>query len=274
VVAVLASFTQFGFWQLRRHAERAAANEVTLARAAAAPVPLDEALAAAAAEVAAGGTAEAALRDRRVVVTGAFEPEDEVLRRPVSRDGMAGTHVVTPLRLHGDPDGRRLWVERGWVPEAFGAVPVAEAPPPSGMVEVIGWLRATTRPPVGWVAAIAPRDPPTGRLATVAYLDPDRLAGQVAGPLVPAVLRLEAIRPAAAAASAAVPAASAAVPAASAAVPAASAAVPAAAPWPLPPEPPRVSAGPHLGYAVQWFAFALVTLVGYAALLRRVARGG
>jgi surfeit locus 1 family protein len=78
----------------------------------------------------------------------------------------------------------------------------------------------------------------------VAYLDPERLADQVAGPLVPAVLWLEAMVPAAPAA------------------------------WPLPPEPPRAAAAPHLGYAVQWFSFALVTLIGYTALLRRVARGG
>lgn len=244
VLAVVVSFTQFGFWQLRRHAERSALNEVTVARASAAPVALDEALAAAAAEVAGGAPdAALALRDRRVRVAGWFEPEDEVLRRPVSRNGMPGYHVVTPLRLEDDPDDRRLWVERGWVPDTFDQVPVAEAPPPEGRVEVVGWLRATTAPPTGWVAAIAPRDPPTGRLTTVAYLDPERLADQVGGPLVPAVLWLESVEGSVTAAV-----------------------------WPAPPEPHEVTLGPHLGYAIQWFAFVLVTVIGYAALLRRVTR--
>jgi surfeit locus 1 family protein len=243
---VVVSFTQFGFWQLRRHTERAARNEVMLARAAAAPVALDEALAAAAAEAAAGVDPALALRDRRVRVAGRFEPEDEVLRRPVSRNGLPGYHVVTPLRLEDDPDGRRLWVERGWVSDDFDRVPVVEAPPPEGRVEVIGWLRATSAPPTGWVAAIAPRDPPTGRLTAVAYLDPERLGDQVGGPLVPAVLWLEEIV----------------------------GWTPAAGAWPAPPEPDEVTLGPHLGYAIQWFAFVVVTVVGYAALLRRVTREG
>jgi surfeit locus 1 family protein len=38
------------------------------------------------------------------------------------------------------------------------------------------------------------------------------------------------------------------------------------------PEQPEVSLGPHLGYAGQWFLFALVVVVGYPLLLRRRAR--
>ena len=41
---------------------------------------------------------------------------------------------------------------------------------------------------------------------------------------------------------------------------------------PIPSDPPELSAGPHLGYAGQWFLFTLVVLVGYPILLRRVAR--
>lgn len=41
---------------------------------------------------------------------------------------------------------------------------------------------------------------------------------------------------------------------------------------PLLPDPPEVSLGPHLGYAAQWFLFAMVVLVGYPALLRRTVR--
>lgn len=38
------------------------------------------------------------------------------------------------------------------------------------------------------------------------------------------------------------------------------------------PNQPEVSLGPHLGYAGQWFLFALVVLVGYPLLLRRRMR--
>lgn len=240
---MLVSFTQFGFWQLQRHEQRTARDAIAQERLAAAPVPLDEAVAAALADVASGVPARDAFHARRVVATGVFEAADEVLRRPVSRDGAPGYHVVTPLALADDPDGRRLWVERGWVPQELGrTVPVAEAAPPAGVVEVVGWLRAPDVPPTGWVATLAARDPAEGRLAQVAYVDLARLAGQVAGPAVPAVVLLESVRPAS------------------------------PGTWPLAPEAPVLGPGPHLGYAIQWFAFTLVTLIGYPALLLRVRR--
>lgn len=237
-LAVLVSFSQFGLWQLRRHDEQLARNEVMSARLATAPMELDRALAEAAAQTAAGDGSADALRERRVWVLGRFEPEDEVLRRPVSRDGHAGYHLVTPLAL---ADGRRLWVERGWVPLAMDALPSIEAPPPEDEVRVVGRLRDVDRTPTGWVAALAPRDPPQGRLGTVVYLDPERLQTQVAGPLLPAVLLLEETVP------------------------------PLSGDWPLLPQPPQLSIGSHLGYAIQWFAFTLVTLIGYPLLLRRVS---
>ena len=245
VLGVVVSFSQFGVWQLRRHEQRSAANERMAVRLAADPIPLDAALAAAAAEAAAGASGEEALRDRRAVAVGEFEPADEVLRRPVSRDGRPGYHVVTPLRLD---DGRRVWVERGWVGDDVRQVPVARAPAPAGRVEVAGWLREPGRPPEGWAAWLSPRDPPSGRLVTVAYLDPVRLVGQVGGPLVEAVLWMESWRPVDAVRPAEV------------------------ADWPLAIEAPAPTAGPHLGYALQWFSFAAIAAIGYLALLRRVIR--
>lgn len=42
----------------------------------------------------------------------------------------------------------------------------------------------------------------------------------------------------------------------------------------LPLAPPAPSSIPHLGYALQWFGFALVAVVGYTLVLRRQARKG
>ncbi len=36
---------------------------------------------------------------------------------------------------------------------------------------------------------------------------------------------------------------------------------------------PTLDAGPHASYAVQWFIFSTIALVGYPLILRRVARG-
>jgi surfeit locus 1 family protein len=86
-----------------------------------------------------------------------------------------------------------------------------------------------------------PRDPAEGRLATLARADLQRLAQQVEEPLYPLYLQLGAQRP---------------------------------APGDLPvvlPLPVRGD-GPHLGYALQWFSFALLGVGAYLLLLRRTAR--
>jgi surfeit locus 1 family protein len=41
---------------------------------------------------------------------------------------------------------------------------------------------------------------------------------------------------------------------------------------PIPVPPPELSEGPHLSYAIQWFSFAAIALVGAAVLLRRDPR--
>ncbi|MGH9229138.1 MAG: SURF1 family protein [Acidimicrobiales bacterium] len=38
----------------------------------------------------------------------------------------------------------------------------------------------------------------------------------------------------------------------------------------LPVPPPELSEGPHLGYAVQWFIFSAIAVIGYPLVLRRV----
>ena len=40
----------------------------------------------------------------------------------------------------------------------------------------------------------------------------------------------------------------------------------------MPEPPPELTDGPHLDYALQWFAFATIAVVGYAVLLRREVR--
>jgi hypothetical protein len=41
--------------------------------------------------------------------------------------------------------------------------------------------------------------------------------------------------------------------------------------YPVPP--PPLSNGPHLSYAIQWFIFSVIALVGYPIVLRRQAYG-
>ena len=236
-ITVVVSFTQFGAWQLRRHEQLVLRNEAIVARLEAPVTDIAGALRAAAAAPSTAPRAPHPLEFRRVTATGRFDPTVEVLRRPVSRDGTPGYHVVTPFVLD---DGSAVLVERGWVPQSEDTVPVTAAPPPPGVVTIDGWAFPGETPPTGPLAALAPRDPPAGRLAQVAYVDLERLAAQVPYPLQP-LRNLQAASPR----------------------------LPGDGTLPLPPRPPVAAAGPHLGYAVQWFAFVLITLIGYTALVRR-----
>ncbi len=237
-ISAVVGFTQFGFWQLRRHEQRVLRNAAIEARLAAPATDLASALAAAAAaEHTSAPMAPHPLDYRRVVVSGRFDPAFEVLRRPVSRDGAPGFHIVTPLVLD---DGDAVLVERGWVPQGLDSVPVEAAPPPSGLVTIQAWAFPGETPPTGPLALFAPRDPPEGPLAQVAYVDLERIGAQVPYPLRPLRLLLDA-----------------------------RARQPGDVTLPLPPSAPEVTLGSHLGYAVQWFSFVLITLIGYTALLRR-----
>jgi SURF1 family len=42
---------------------------------------------------------------------------------------------------------------------------------------------------------------------------------------------------------------------------------------PVPAPLPELSEGPHLSYAIQWFIFSLIGLIGYPIILRRQAYG-
>lgn len=177
-----------------------------------------------------------ALRYRRVTVTGTYDPAGEVLIRPRSLDGATGWHVVTPLVV---PDGRAVLVNRGFAPRAAdpGAVRDAAAPP-SGTVTVTGLVS-----PTQVREGIGPTDPAEGTLAELARLDIARVQQQYGRELLPVAVQLETQDP-----------------------PQQERALPLVLPRPATDE------GPHLSYAVQWFLFAGVGVVGWPVLLHHTGR--
>ena len=131
------------------------------------------------------------------------------------------------------PSGTVL-VNRGWVPLTEDEAPVAAATPPAAEVTVTGVLRQTQRR-----GSFGPIDPPDGTLDRVARVDLERLQAQFAD-LYPLWVHLTGQEP---------------------------------TPGPLPvlqPLPDRTD-GPHLNYAVQWFVFTAIVLVGYPFVLKRNA---
>jgi surfeit locus 1 family protein len=128
-----------------------------------------------------------------------------------------------------------LLVNVGWVPLGMTLADAKSLIEP-GPVEVEGLLRPSqVRPPVG-------REEPEGYLEVVNRIDLDRLQFQFEAALAPFWLELTAPDDPAA--------------------------------LPVPVEPPVVDAGPHLSYAVQWFSFAAIALIGIVFLARREVRSG
>ena len=222
VLVVVVVFVNLGYWQLSRLDQRRVENTVGERRFSSAPEDLEVVLSSM------GGDLDS-LVYRRVYATGRFDTDSEVLIRSQVHLGSAGFHVITPLIL---ADGSAVLVNRGWVPLVVDQVPVAQASPPAGEVEVLGWLDVTKSR-----GALGPRDPEEGRLVSMNRVDIDRIQLQVSYQLRPIYLSVLDERE---------------------------------ANLPIPPKPPSFDEeGSHLGYAIQWFGFALVGLIGYGFLIRR-----
>jgi cytochrome oxidase assembly protein ShyY1 len=225
VVLVAAAFARLGIWQLHRLDERRAYEDLVAWRLAAAPVPLEEVLAA-------GADADL-IRYRRVTAEGTYDTAHEVILYGRTQGDRTGSHVLTPLILE---DGTAVAVDRGWVPLEDDTPPLTDAAPPDGTVRVSGVLF----PPE--VASPPGSEPsPAGR-TTFAKVDLGALAAEVPYRLAPAYLLLGSQDPA-------------------------PGELPSVAPLPDPADAP-----PHLSYAIQWFTFATIAVVGFVVLVRREYR--
>ena len=231
VLAVVLGLASLGMWQLSRLEEARARTDARQQRLEEAPVPVGELLAG----LSLDDTDQlAGLEFRRVTATGTYRPGDEVLQRGRSNQGRTGFHVLTPLDL---ADGGTVVVRRGWVPfDNELRPPVADAAPPSGTVTVEGYLERSIPQPTG---PLTPRDPEEGALDIVFHADLERLAPQLDGDLLPMLVHLEQQSP------------------------------PTDGQLPIPAPRPAMDDGPHLGYAIQWFSFALIGAGFYALWLRR-----
>jgi surfeit locus 1 family protein len=239
VLAIAVTFVQFGFWQLDRHGQQVAENALLLERLQAEPEGLVAAMDRY--DPDAPDAASNAATHRRITSTGRFDADGGVLLRSQSYLDRPGYHAITPFQ----PEGSDRWVlvDRGWVPYDLEADIVTDWSPPAGTVRIEGRLMPERDTPVGPLAMFAPRDPESGPLETVARIDVDRLQPQYDVTLAPFYVQVSAIqRPTGEAAS--------------------------TQGLPLVREAPEPEPGPHLSYALQWFSFAIIGVVGYVLLLR------
>ena len=183
-------------------------------------------------EVAAGGVE--AVEYRVVAVTGRYRPSDEVAVRNRTLGGRPGVWLLTPLV---PADGPAVVVNRGWVPQASSDPAARPAAPVSpGEVTVRGYVRLSEQR-----SGLGVADAAEGRLATLARPDIDRYAAQLEYPVHPYYVQLTGQEPP-------------------------------PGDYPVMVALPGAGDGPHLGYAVQWFIFSAIAVVGYPLVLRHVSR--
>lgn len=174
---------------------------------------------------------------RSVRVTGTFEPVQFLLRgRALS--GRPGVHLFTPLRLE---DGELLLVNRGWLPSPDAAT----ADPRPYLLSGVQTLQGKLEPLADGSADVVRAEVPLPGYPISSYLRLDRsaLATDLGENPVAVYLQLSQ-RP------------------------------PDAAEFPVPIPPPELSEGPHLGYAIQWFSFAAISLGGFLLVAMRSRRNG
>ena len=177
------------------------------------------------------GTDPEDLVDRNAVVTGRYIGADEFYSVGRNYDGLTGTLVMTPLELD---DGSVMVVVRGLVPVGTPGPPAAGYETPDGTVTLTGLIDDGEEP-----LRLGEPAPDDGVLSQISRVDLDYINTWYDGEVLPIDLVLENQAPP----------------------------NPGESLIPVPRS--ELTEGSHLGYAVQWFAFAVIAVVGIAALVWR-----
>jgi surfeit locus 1 family protein len=177
----------------------------------------------------------AGLAYRRARAEGTFDHDRTVVLPGRSYMGAPGVHVLTPLRVGAS--GGAVLVNRGWVPAPDAATIDYEAIRTASDTVVEGILlpfpgRSASR------GAGAPADADSAFRRVWFALDEELLRRQFPYPLAAVQLQLLAREGGGGIGPRALP-------------------------------PPPLDEGPHRGYAIQWFSFAAIAIVGWIALLHR-----
>ena len=240
-VLVAAVCVRLGFWQVSRLHEKEALNRQLRSALAAPPIDLR----------AADASDGDALRRSRVAARGRFDETRQFLLMGRAHDGEPGVAVVTPLRP--DDGGPAVLVDRGWIPSIDGANAQPERFPAPGERTIVGLAEplargvARTRPAPYFRVEID-----SLHVWSTPRLDADSIEARLPYRVRPYILR--------------------ALPDRADSLEVAEAAKTSvfAGPlrWPVRPYDESV----HRSYAGQWFAFALIALVGSIVLVVRGRR--
>jgi surfeit locus 1 family protein len=230
VLAAAAVMVRLGIWQLDRLAQRRVFNARVTAKINMPALDFNQEL-----KSNPGITSELYdMEYRDIRITGEYDFSQQILLRNQVWDTDTGYRILTPLKITGSD--LSILVDRGWIP--YDQSNNLQQYDEVGEVTVAGKIRrGQPRPDFGGIPD--PTFTPGGaRLSAINLINLDRIQQQTVEKLVPVYVQ-EAPDPA----------------------------------WTRLPyrslADVDLSEGPHLGYAIQWFIFATILLVGYPFFVRR-----
>jgi surfeit locus 1 family protein len=230
-IALAAVFVRLGVWQLERLSERRGVNDERAVRLA--EPNLDRL------EEAVDVPADRVVW-RRVTLTGVYDYDREVVLFGRARRGVPGVHVATPLRVR---DTLAVMVLRGWLPAADGFSAELGAGRPEGGRAV--WLEEVTveGTVLPFPAAESPgtieREIDGAQHLVTRLMEPKTIEASLPYSIAGWYMLAGGEAPAGSALRM----------------------IPS----------PELNDGPHLAYAIQWFAFAVIAVVGALVFARRRA---
>ena len=171
---------------------------------------------------------------RSVQFVGQYDFENQIAIRNQYYGNQYGYHLLTPLLSQGTA----VLVDRGWIPADSNSTPEDwRKYDETGEVKVIGQIRlGLGKPAFGGVADTLPAD--GSRLSLWNNADVPQVAKQLSYPILPVYIQVNAD--------------------------------PSDTEPPIPFQPEiELTEGPHFGYALQWFTFATILLVGYPFFVRK-----
>ncbi len=176
LVAVLVPiFGGLGVWQLQRADAKQMLQQELDQRAREAPLRLQP-----------SPQSVEALRFRRVLARGQYDPDYQILLDNRVHQGIAGYFVLTPLRLEGSDT--RVLVNRGWVALGESRERLPSTPTPTGLQEISGVAIV----PQEKVFTLASPPLERGWQPVWSHLDMTRYARSVPFALQPVVILLDA----------------------------------------------------------------------------------
>jgi surfeit locus 1 family protein len=229
VVAASVVMVRLGIWQLERLEQRRAFNARVQAQIDQPTLNLNQRGAVPADDL-------VNMEYRKVTVVGIYDHSQEVALKNQAHDNQWGVNLLTPLKMAGTGDV--ILVNRGWIPAEDFTSGDWSRYTETGTVEVQGVLRRSqSRPDFGRRSDPTPA-PGGERITAWNFANVEAIDQQTPYDLLPVYIQ--------------------------------------EAPDPEGPELPyrslpalNLTEGPHMGYAIQWFAFAAILAFGYPFFMRK-----